>query len=89
MEQPCPKCQSLTLHRSRARTIAERVRRNFSVQRLFRCTTCDWRGWLLPLQFSDVDAAEAASAPNLAALDAAVQSLRPPMRPTFAPRDLH
>jgi FlaA1/EpsC-like NDP-sugar epimerase len=89
VEQPCPKCQSLTLHRSRARSLPERVRRNFSVQRLYRCTSCDWRGWLLPLQFSDLDAAETAAAPDLVALDAALQSLRPPTRRSFAPRDLH
>jgi FlaA1/EpsC-like NDP-sugar epimerase len=89
MEQPCPNCRSQTLHRSRARTLSERMRRRLSDRRLFRCTNCDWRGWLIPLQFSDADAVEPASAPNLAALDVALQSLEPPLRRSFSPRDLN
>jgi FlaA1/EpsC-like NDP-sugar epimerase len=89
MEQPCPNCQLQTLHRSRARNLPERIRRRVSVRRLFRCTNCDWRGWLVPLQFSDADAVEPASAPNLAALDIALQTLEPPLRRSFSPRDLN
>jgi len=89
MEQPCPSCQSQTLYRSRARTLPERIRRKMSVRRLFRCTNCDWRGWLIPLQFSDADAVEPVSAPNLAALDVALQTLEPPLRRSFSPRDLN
>jgi len=89
MEQPCPDCGSLTMHRSKARSLPERIRRNFSVQRLYRCTNCDWRGWLLPLQFSDADAVEPTSAPDLAALDVALQTLQAPLRRSFSPRDLH
>jgi hypothetical protein len=87
--QSCPKCQSLALHRSKARTLPERIRRNFSLLRPFRCTSCDWRGWLLPLQFSDANAVEPASAPDLASLDATLLTLRPPVRRGFSPRDLH
>jgi hypothetical protein len=87
--EPCPKCQSLTLHRSKARTLAERIRRNFSPQRPFRCAKCDWRGWLRPLHFGEAGRVESAPAPDFASLDAALLAQRPPMRRGFSPRDLH
>ncbi len=43
--QQCPKCQSNRIHRSRTRTFVERLRRQFSARRLFRCEACGWRGW--------------------------------------------
>jgi len=88
VEQPCPKCGASTLYRSKARTLHERVRRNLFVQRLFRCTTCEWRGWLLPLQFSDSEAVQPAALPDLTALDAALQSKGPAARRSFSPNDL-
>jgi FlaA1/EpsC-like NDP-sugar epimerase len=86
VEQPCPQCQSWTLHRSRARSVSERIRRNFSARRLFRCPQCDWRGWLTPLQFSDADAVEPASGPNLADLDAALQAFPAPLGRSLSSR---
>ena len=86
--QTCPHCQSATLHRSRARTITERLRRTSSVQRLFRCDTCNWRGWLIPLEFGDYESPEAVAMPDLLALDIAVQSEPKMLRPSFSPRDL-
>jgi FlaA1/EpsC-like NDP-sugar epimerase len=88
VEQPCPKCRSLTLHRSRARGVPERVRRHFSTLRPFRCGSCDWRGWLLPLQFGSAEATDPLPPLNLTALDTTLQSMRQPMRRAFAPRDL-
>jgi len=88
VEQPCPKCGASTLYRSKARTLHERVRRNLFVQRLFRCTTCEWRGWLLPLEFSDSEAVQPAALPDLTALDAALQSKGPSARRSFSPNDL-
>jgi hypothetical protein len=87
-EQPCPMCQSSRLHRSKARSLPERVRRNFSARRLFRCDDCNWRGWLMPLEFADAESAPQAPAPDLTVLDEAVQSLRMPLRRSFSPRDL-
>src|SRR5262249_2309344 len=49
-EQPCPSCGAVTLYRSKARGLAEQMRRSVSQQRLFRCTTCNWRGWARPLR---------------------------------------
>jgi hypothetical protein len=45
----CPKCPSTTLERSRAKTIFERVRRRYTDRRIFRCTSCHWRGWGTPI----------------------------------------
>ena len=88
LKQSCPHCQSATLHRSRARTIAERLRRTSSIQRLFRCDTCNWRGWLIPLEFGDHESPEPVAMPDLVALDAAVQEGPKTLRPSFSPRDL-
>jgi FlaA1/EpsC-like NDP-sugar epimerase len=88
LKQSCPHCQSATLHRSHARTLAERLRRTHTVQRLFRCDTCDWRGWLIPLVFADPGSAEPIAMPDLGALDNAVQDVQRTLRPSFSPRDL-
>ncbi|HEX7139207.1 MAG TPA: polysaccharide biosynthesis protein, partial [Vicinamibacterales bacterium] len=88
-EQPCPNCGASTLFRSRTKTLSERVRRGFSTQRLFRCTTCRWRGWLLPLQVSDAPTVETPAVPDLAALDLALQTSAPAARRAFSPRDLN
>ena len=89
VEQPCPDCGSSTLFRSKARSVAERMRRRWSDRRLYRCTTCGWRGWLRPLHVSEAEAADPAAIPDLAALDAAWQTSSPDVRPAFSPRDLH
>ncbi len=88
VEQPCPACQSWALNRSRARTLAERMRRNYSDKRLFRCADCDWRGWLVPMEFWDSEAVAPGAMPDLAALDCAVQGFQTPTRRSFSPRDL-
>jgi FlaA1/EpsC-like NDP-sugar epimerase len=88
-EQPCPECGSSTLYRSRAKSLPERVRRKLSAQRLFRCKTCEWRGWLQPLHVSDAEAVEPAALPDLAAIDAALQTSGPALRRSFSPQDLH
>jgi FlaA1/EpsC-like NDP-sugar epimerase/predicted RNA-binding Zn-ribbon protein involved in translation (DUF1610 family) len=87
-EQPCPSCGSQALHRSRARTLAERVRRNHSDKRLFRCDECGWRGWLVPLYFGQPAASGSPLVPDLVALDDAVKAFQMPLRRSFSPRDL-
>jgi uncharacterized protein with PIN domain len=42
----CPKCNAPALHRSHSQDSADRVRRNFSAKRKYRCHVCDWKGWL-------------------------------------------
>jgi hypothetical protein len=41
---PCPVCHA-PLHRSRARSWVERLRRRVTGRAPFRCSACDWRGW--------------------------------------------
>ena len=89
VEQPCPQCRSPRLHRSRSRSLSERVRRNLSARRLYRCDDCNWRGWLVPLEFGDAATAAPTAAPDMALLDTALTSMQMPMRRSFSPRDLH
>jgi len=42
----CPKCNAPALHRSSVKTQIERVRRNLSEKRKYRCHSCDWHGWM-------------------------------------------
>ena len=41
----CPKCNSIDVHRSRAKSAWESVRRDITGKRPFRCRACGWRGW--------------------------------------------
>jgi FlaA1/EpsC-like NDP-sugar epimerase/predicted RNA-binding Zn-ribbon protein involved in translation (DUF1610 family) len=88
VEQPCPSCGESTLFRSKARSLPERLRRSWSIQRLFRCSTCGWRGWLLPLHVSTSEAVEVPAVPDFAALDIALQASPPEQRRSFSPNDL-
>jgi FlaA1/EpsC-like NDP-sugar epimerase len=83
-EQRCPECESANVHRSHARTLAERILRDWRKDRLYRCGACGWRGWLVPLEFAAA-AVDAAPAPDLTALDAAA---RAPAARVFSPRNL-
>jgi len=70
--QQCPRCGHAELRRSRARTVIERLRRGVSRERPFRCQECQWRGWLIPLDYAILDAgAPEATLPDLRSLDAA------------------
>jgi hypothetical protein len=88
LAQHCPEGGSARIHRSRVRNLPERVRRNFSARRLFRCDDCSWRGWLIPLDFGDFDPITTPDAPDLGSLDSALHAVRPTRR-GFSPRDLH
>ena len=41
----CPLCQE-TIQRSRSKSVIERLIRVFTRYRLYRCSACNWRGWL-------------------------------------------
>jgi FlaA1/EpsC-like NDP-sugar epimerase len=88
-EQACPHCGASTLFRSRAKSLPERVRRGFSAQRLFRCTTCQWRGWLFPLHVNNAPSVEPSVIPDLSALDVALQTSTQTERRAFSPSDLN
>lgn len=72
--QPCPTCGSLNFHRSKARTIKERLERILTTQRLHRCRSCGWRGWVELFDSFDPFALKESMLPrvDLASLDAAV-----------------
>jgi hypothetical protein len=86
--QFCPSCISARVHRSHARNLVERMRRNMGPERLFRCDACSWRGWLMPLVSIESGLADHAPAPNLADVDEAVSRSMPVVRRTFLPRNL-
>lgn len=74
--QPCPTCGSLNFHRSKARTIKERLEKIFTTQRLHRCHNCGWRGWIELIDSFDPFAVEESRLPqaDLATVDAADQA---------------
>lgn len=41
----CPQCGGRT-HRSHSNSLRERLIRQLTAQRLYRCRNCAWRGWL-------------------------------------------
>lgn len=68
--QDCPSCGQRTAQRSRTRSTTERVRRAMSMERIFRCTSCGWRGWMEVLDHGATVAAPLpAKAPELDGLD--------------------
>ena len=48
--EPCARCGSRNVHRSKVKGLYERFRKWHTPTRPFRCTDCGWRGWLLPLE---------------------------------------
>ena len=88
-EQRCPKCATGRIHRSRARSIAEKVRKEFTAQRLFRCSECGWRGWAAPLAFAQHKTIDQPPAPDLTSLDEHIAPIPPDARLQFSPRNLN
>ena len=86
-QQLCPKCNGTRVHRSRARSVAERLLRDWKTERLFRCADCGWRGWLTPLEFPPTPT-QPVAAPDLAALDAVEGEYAAVGPRAFSPRDL-
>jgi len=87
-EQPCPRCATGRVRRSRARSLRERVLKGFKAERLYRCDDCGWRGWLIPMQFDEDSGVDSRVAPDLRSLDAVVSGAGSPGRPSFSPRNL-
>ena len=88
-EQPCPKCRSGRVHRSRIRSIRERAFKQITQRRPFRCASCGWRGWLIPLQYGDNAMSAASDHLDLTSLDRAAGAGPPASRrPAFSPRNL-
>jgi FlaA1/EpsC-like NDP-sugar epimerase len=83
----CPACRGERVHRSRTRSIAERVKKARTTDRVFRCHDCGWRGWL-PVLAAPEQPARLTSPPDLGALD--VELERGPVAESvaFSPRNL-
>jgi hypothetical protein len=74
--------------RSRVRALHEKVYKRFTAERPYRCPTCGWRGWLVPLDFGEHQPIDPVEKPDLASLDSAISRL-PVQHPSgFSPRDL-
>ena len=43
----CPKCSKENVHRSRTRNWWERWRKEITGKRPYRCSSCNWRGWMV------------------------------------------
>jgi FlaA1/EpsC-like NDP-sugar epimerase len=87
VEQSCPKCHGSRVHRSRARSVTERLLRDWKTERLFRCADCGWRGWLTPLEFPPL-APDPVAAPDLASLDVVEGEYAAAAPRAFSPRNL-
>jgi hypothetical protein len=74
----CPSCASSEIHRSRARSRVERMRKNLTEKRLHECGGCGWRGWRIPLVHARKEQAVVTlfEPPDLQAIDIAIASAR-------------
>ena len=43
--EKCPRCDSGRIRHSRAKSLWERLRKEVTRKRPYRCPDCDWRGW--------------------------------------------
>jgi hypothetical protein len=87
-EQLCLRCQIGRAHRSRARTVPERIRKELTRKRLFRCSDCGWRGWLAPLPCGEQAPVNLFATPDLTSLDAVTHSHPAASRQHFSPKNL-
>jgi FlaA1/EpsC-like NDP-sugar epimerase len=88
LDPVCPSCTSGRLLRSRTRTIGERVRKEFTADRPYRCDSCEWRGWLQPPRVGAQSPIEPLAIPDLSRLDHATPAHAGDRRASFSPRDL-
>lgn len=73
--ETCPSCASREVHRSKARSLYERLRKAHTPRRLFRCQSCSWRGWLAPLDPSAWIMDDGREPPDLSRLDSALYEI--------------
>ncbi|HXG70763.1 MAG TPA: SDR family NAD(P)-dependent oxidoreductase [Gemmatimonadaceae bacterium] len=74
----CPRCLKLTARRSHTRSVSERLRKSLTRERLFRCDACEWRGWMVPLDYAVSQVHEVAEPIDLTALDVATSDVAQP-----------
>jgi FlaA1/EpsC-like NDP-sugar epimerase len=88
VDLPCLNCPTGRLVRSHSHSMAERVRKQLTDRRLFRCAACGWRGWLkVPPIGGEFSPIEQPRIPDLSVLDYAVAAHTPTCPPAFSPRD--
>jgi hypothetical protein len=87
--QRCPSCRSASAHRSKARNVFERLRKERTPQRLYRCDACGWRGWLTPIELVNVATIGVQPALDLGALDTAMRAGGSHMAATFSSRNMN
>jgi FlaA1/EpsC-like NDP-sugar epimerase len=84
--QACPRCGQWA-HRSRARRFDQHLRKRLTNRRLYRCSHCHWRGWLVPADLAGIQPAVAAvDVIDLKSLDQPAPARE--SRPGFSPKDL-
>jgi hypothetical protein len=68
----CPSCHSYRVHRSKARSVFERLQKRLTQNRLHRCAHCGWRGWRPAFDAAAYEALPAVpqQEPNLDSVDA-------------------
>jgi len=84
--QNCPVC-SAEVHRSKARRLDQHIRKRLTTRRLFRCSSCGWRGWMDPIERAGAPVPGAVQSLDLRALDSASAQPAEPRR-SFSPKDL-
>jgi FlaA1/EpsC-like NDP-sugar epimerase len=87
-EQACPTCLSERLFRSRAQSMSERLHKQLTAHRLFRCDACGWRGWLVPAATVTVAPAGYSPTLDLSLLDRPIAPPYDVASPSFSPRNL-
>jgi predicted RNA-binding Zn-ribbon protein involved in translation (DUF1610 family) len=78
----CPKCGSPRIHRSRSRSLLERIRKSFTEKRPHRCHACGWRGWghesrhTTAAETATAGFGKAGTAPDFNAIDRSLEQQR-------------
>jgi UDP-GlcNAc:undecaprenyl-phosphate GlcNAc-1-phosphate transferase len=80
LAQRCPLCTCVHIHRSKARSVFERLKKLRTDKRLYRCEECGWRGWLTPLDCGVRFGSTASASFDPGTLDIVVQANSPLVR---------
>ena len=65
----CPACKRASAHRSKARWFGERLFKLSTSRRIYRCDSCGWRGWVLPMEQGAAFALESPADVDLKKID--------------------
>lgn len=76
--ESCPACASRDVHRSKARSLYERLWKAHTPRRVFRCNRCGWRGWLTPMDPGNWSMNAGIDALDLSPLDHALHEATAP-----------